>query len=98
MLSFPEHAIAARGALRHQDSRTRVSQSHQDETTRATEAAAQGTGATPTTATTTPETIAQPETDGTTIGTGTSLALGCVAGTLLLIVIGLIYILILAIV
>lgn len=28
---------------------------------------------------------------GSTIGTGTSLALGCVAGTILLIVIGLIY-------
>lgn len=31
-----------------------------------------------------------------TIGTGTSIALGCVAGTVVLIVIGLIYILILA--
>jgi hypothetical protein len=33
-----------------------------------------------------------------TIGTGTSIALGCVAGTILLIVIGLIYILILALI
>lgn len=47
-----------------------------------------------------PETpiIAAPEgqtaAEGPTIGTGTSLALGCVAGTVLLIVIGLLYILI----
>lgn len=36
--------------------------------------------------------------EGATIGTGTSIALGCVAGTILLIAIGLIYILILALV
>lgn len=35
--------------------------------------------------------------EGPTIGTGTSIALGCIAGTILLIVIGLLYILILAI-
>lgn len=75
-----------------------MSQSHQDETTRDREITGQAAGATPTTATTTPETTALPEADGPTIGTGTSLALGCVAGTILLIVIGLIYILILAIV
>lgn len=40
----------------------------------------------------------EPSPDAPTIGTGTSLALGCVAGTLLLIVIGLVYILILALV
>jgi hypothetical protein len=40
----------------------------------------------------------EPSPDAPTIGTGTSLALGCVAGTILLIVIGLIYILILALV
>jgi hypothetical protein len=40
----------------------------------------------------------EPDPDAPTIGTGTSLALGCIAGTLLLIVIGLIYILILALV
>jgi len=38
----------------------------------------------------------QPEGDESTIGTGTSIALGCIAGTLLLIVIGLIYLAIVA--
>lgn len=44
------------------------------------------------------ETTRQPEAEDATIGTGTSLALGCVAGTILLIVIGLIYIVILALI
>lgn len=43
----------------------------------------------------TPES-AVPPADAPTIGTGTSIALGCVAGTIVLIVIGLIYILIAA--
>lgn len=43
----------------------------------------------------TPEGAVAPA-DAPTIGTGTSIALGCVAGTILLIVIGLIYILIAA--
>lgn len=65
--------------------------SQQDETPRSVE---------PTIEAGTPETpiIAAPEgqtaAEGPTIGTGTSLALGCVAGTVVLIVIGLIYILI----
>lgn len=65
--------------------------SHQDETPRRDEPSIEQAP---------PETpiIAAPEgqsaAEGPTIGTGTSLALGCVAGTVLLIVIGLIYILI----
>lgn len=48
---------------------------------------------TPADGTTAPEGAGAP-----TIGTGTSIALGCVAGTILLILIGLIYILILALI
>ena len=71
---------------------SRIDLSHQDETTRTTdtdgettEAAVPGAAA------------GSPDADAPTIGTGTSLALGCVAGTILLILIGLLYILILAI-
>lgn len=47
----------------------------------------------------TPQAPADPAaTNAPTIGTGTSIALGCVAGTIVLILIGLIYILILALI
>lgn len=70
-----------------------MSQSHQDDTTRTPDIDGE----------TAPAPVAdapsgQADPDAPTIGTGTSLALGCVAGTILLILIGLIYILILALV
>lgn len=83
-----------------QDSRTHVSQSHQEETPRdTTPGEDRVTPAQPPVAATVPEhgtATPTPDADAPTIGTGTSIALGCVAGTVLLIVIGLIYILILA--
>lgn len=72
--------------------------SQQDETKRETDVieASQPSGPVSASANTTGQ--PEVEAEGATIGTGTSLALGCVAGTILLIVIGLIYILILALI
>lgn len=36
----------------------------------------------------------RPQAPGDTVGTGTSIALGCIAGTLLLVVIGLVFLLV----
>ena len=71
-----------------------MSQSHQDETQPTTEVDSQGPQAPGTDIHAEPGTA---ESDAPTIGTGTSLALGCIAGTVLLIAIGLLYILILTI-